>query len=152
MTEHCCSSSPLQTDWLGTCPSDNTKGQPIQLITLKSLLVPEALTRLEPSSTYRFCPSLNCPIVYFSQQGKTFTTNDLKVAVFQKETDNSVPVCYCFGWSRQRIHEESKRLGNNFVMNEITTHVKAKRCGCEVNNPQGSCCLANVRHVIEQVI
>lgn len=30
-------------------------------------------------------------------------------------------------------------------------HIKADRCGCEVNNPQGSCCLGNVSAFIKQV-
>jgi len=32
------------------------------------------------------------------------------------------------------------------------TRCKSKRCGCEVNNPQGNCCLGNVSLVVEQTI
>jgi hypothetical protein len=136
--------------WQRLCPQDGTKEKPVQLITLKSLLLPVALEQLNPATAYGFCSSPNCSVVYFSEQGQTFTTADLKVSVFQKDMNEDVSACYCFGWSRQRIREEIQRLGESSAIASITAHVKAKRCGCEVNNPQGSCCLGNVRAVIEQ--
>ncbi len=30
----------------------------------------------------------------------TFAAGDLKVPVFQKDSDMDVPVCYCFDWTR----------------------------------------------------
>jgi hypothetical protein len=155
MTKCCCPSSSNQeseSHWQRLCPQDSTKGKPVQLITLKSLLVPVALEQLNPASAYTFCSSPNCPIVYFSEQGQTFTTADLKVPVFQKNVDENVFACYCFGWSRQRIREELNQSGKSNVVDRIMTHVKAKRCGCEVNNPQGSCCLENVRSVVKQTV
>jgi hypothetical protein len=155
MTKSCFPSSSNQeseSHWQRLCPQDGTKGKPVQLITLKSLLVPVALEQLNPASAYTFCSSPNCPIVYFSEQGQTFTTADLKVPVFQKNVDENVFACYCFGWSRQRIREELNQSGKSNVVDRIMTHVKAKRCGCEVNNPQGSCCLENVRSVVKQTV
>jgi hypothetical protein len=155
MTECCCpalSTEDNTSHWQSVCPDDGTKGNPVKLISLKSLLTPTALEQLEAASAYRFCSSPNCPVVYFSEQGQTFTTADLKVPIFQKDVDKDVSVCYCFGWSRQRIREEVKQSGKNSVIDIITAHIKAKRCGCEVNNPQGSCCLSNVRLTIEQAI
>ncbi|PMB53032.1 (2Fe-2S)-binding protein [Fischerella thermalis CCMEE 5201] len=155
MTECCCpplSNQKSGSRWQRLCPQDGTKGKPVQLITLKSLLVPVALEQLNPATAYGFCPSPNCPVVYFSEQGQTFTTADLKVSVFQKNVDEDVSVCYCFGWSRQRIREELNQSGESNAVDMITTHIKAKRCGCEVNNPQGSCCLGNVRSVVKQTV
>ncbi|MBW4555753.1 MAG: (2Fe-2S)-binding protein [Trichormus sp. ATA11-4-KO1] len=158
MTECCCpSSSPKDSEsrWQRLCPQDGTKGKIVQLITLKSLLVPSALEQLDSASAYGFCASPNCPVVYFSEQGQTFTTDDLKVPVFQKDFNEDISVCYCFGWSRQRIREEFSQFSQSVeskVIDIITTHIKAKRCGCEVNNPQGACCLGNVRLVTEQIV
>lgn len=155
MTECCCSSSSnkeSESRWQRLCPQDGTKGKPVQLITLKSLLVPVALEQLNPVTAYGFCPSSNCPVVYFSEQGQTFTTADMKASVFQKNVNDDVSVCYCFGWSRQRIREELNQSGESNAVDMITTHIKAKRCGCEVNNPQGSCCLENVRSVVKQTV
>jgi len=134
------------------CPHDQTKGKPVKLITLKSLLLPTALELLEPEQAYSFCPTLNCPVVYFSENGQTFTKADLKVPVFQKNSSEDVPVCYCFDWSIQRIRDEIKQHESSSAIASITAHIKAGRCGCEVNNPQGSCCLSNVRQVVQQIV
>lgn len=133
------------------CPNNGTKGNPVELVTLKSLLIGAALEKLDPQSTYTFCPSSDCSVVYFSNTGQTFTTVDLNVPVFQKNFDEQIPACYCFDWSRQRIREEIEQTGTSTVVASITTHIKAKRCGCEVNNPQGACCLANVRDTVQQI-
>jgi len=81
-----------------------------------------------------------------------FTYQPLAVSVFQKNVNEDVPVCYCFGWSRQGIREELNQSGESNAVDMITTHIKAKRCGCEVNNPQGSCCLENVTSVVKQTV
>jgi hypothetical protein len=134
------------------CPCNGSKGKPIKLITLKSLLQPMALEQLDPQQAYFFCAHAECPIVYFSEVGQKFTTDDVKVSVFQKEQRDAIPVCYCFGWSRQRIRDEIQQRGESRAIASITAHIKAKRCGCEVNNPQGLCCLENVRSVIQEVM
>lgn len=134
-----------------TCPQDGSTGRAVQLITLKSLLQPSALERLNPKATYTFCSSLDCPVVYFSTVGQEFTTSDLKVPVFQKDLGRDVPVCYCFGWSRQRI-EDAVRNHNSQPLSEIKAQVNAQRCGCEVNNPQGHCCLSNIQGFLETIL
>ena len=149
---NCCCPTP-QTDTSSDkliCPGDGTQGKPVQLITLKSLLEPTALEQLNPQESYFFCASAECPIVYFSPAGQEFTTSDVKVAVFPKDQTETVPICYCFGWSRQRIRQEIEQYGKSSAIASITSHIQAKRCGCQVNNPQGFCCLANVRLAVEQ--
>ncbi|MBE7384606.1 MAG: hypothetical protein F6J95_024725 [Leptolyngbya sp. SIO1E4] len=77
MNPCCCPpASPNETSF--TCPGENNRGKLVQLMTLKSLLTPPALERLEPQGDYRFCDAPNCPVVYFSNQGNTFTAEDLK--------------------------------------------------------------------------
>lgn len=127
------------------CPHDRSPGKPVKVLTLKSLLIPPALERLNPQADYQFCASARCPIVYFSPEGDQFTTDDLKVPVFQKDPSQEVPVCYCFGWTRQRIQQHLGQEEQTAAIATITAHIQAGRCGCEVNNPQGSCCLKNVR-------
>lgn len=131
------------------CPVSQTKGRPVELITLKALLKPPALERLDPQKTYRFCPTDTCEVVYFTPEGDTFTKSDLKVPVFQKDPGADVPACYCFGWTRKRIGDEIASTGNSTAEASITQNIKAGRCGCEVNNPQGSCCLGNVNQVVK---
>ncbi|RMF25879.1 MAG: (2Fe-2S)-binding protein [Cyanobacteria bacterium J083] len=147
MTETCCCTPASQTPVDPCCPVNGEKGKGVQLITLKSLLKPSALEELEPNTDYFFCGTPDCQVVYFNSEGQIFTTDQIKVPVFQKDEGLDVPVCYCFGWTRERIQQEITQTGRSSAEISIRNHVRAKRCGCEVNNPQGSCCLANVRQV-----
>lgn len=151
MSQDRCSPA-LDKEMLSRCPQNDNRGKPVQLITLKSLLKPSALERLEPASEYRFCETAECSVVYFSTIGDTFTIQDLKVPIFQKDNSADAPVCYCFGWSRQRLQNELALTGIGTAIESITAHIQAKRCGCEVNNPQGSCCLGNVRRAIKSAM
>jgi len=83
----CCTETPNQTQSKTEkfCPENNSKGKPVQVITLKSLLKPEALKQLNPEANYRFCSSSDCSVVYYSEQGQTFDIEDLKVLVFSKK-------------------------------------------------------------------
>ncbi|MBF2035060.1 MAG: hypothetical protein IGR92_06135 [Leptolyngbyaceae cyanobacterium T60_A2020_046] len=81
------------------------------------------------------------------QATSTFTTEALKVPVFQKDPGEDVLVCYCFGWTRRRIQSLDEPCS---VIEQITPHLQAGRCGCEVNNPQGRWCLQNVRSVCQE--
>lgn len=138
--------------WQPLCPRSGEQGIPVQLITLKSLLCPRALAQLNADSSYAFCQDPICPVVYFSEQGQSFGVDDLKVPVFQKESGEDVPVCYCFAWTRRRIRQELQGSTTpQAILAEIAAHIKARRCGCQVNNPQGFCCLENVRQVILEV-
>ncbi len=152
LTSHdCCSAIGLgDRHYPLRCPHSHHQGKPVKAITLKSLLLPTALEQLNPQTSYRFCESSTCPIVYFSVEGETFTTEDIKVPVFQKNEEDDVPVCYCFGWTRKRI-QEALSHSDRPVKGTIATHVKAGRCGCEVNNPQGTCCTRNISHYLESL-
>lgn len=133
------------------CPSCNHKGKRIHLITLKSLLLPNALVKLDAGTTYYFCSTPSCNAVYFNEDGLIFQQHDLKVPVFQKDKNLDTPVCYCFDWTRRKLNEAFDTDNDNKVINSISAHMKENRCGCEVNNPQGSCCLGNVKAYVKSL-
>ncbi|MCL4553889.1 MAG: (2Fe-2S)-binding protein [Actinobacteria bacterium] len=130
------------------CPRCGDPGDEVGIVTLKSLLLPGALERLEPGGSYRFCANATCETVYFNGAGDAFLTGDLKVPVFQKTQDADCPVCYCFGWTRARIGREIEEAGGSTAISSIAGHVKIGRCACDLNNPQGYCCLGNVKKVL----
>ncbi|EPZ44481.1 putative iron-sulfur cluster-binding metallochaperone [Alicyclobacillus acidoterrestris] len=130
------------------CPLCHQKGKRVQLITLKALLTPSALQSLDPQLSYAFCSNANCTVVYYCDQ-QTFDKDDVKVPVFQKDGAMGVPVCYCFGWTRERLMEAIRE--NQNPVQYISEQVQADRCGCEVNNPQGSCCLGNVTTFVRSI-
>lgn len=146
--DDCCSVPIKEISTLNQCPICQQKGKNVQLITLKALLKPSALESLNPKSPYAFCPNPSCEVIYFTET-QIYEKNNLKVLVFQKDDTLEVPVCYCFGWTRERL---IKAVQENIPPAEhIREQVQANRCGCEVNNPQGACCIGNVVSFIRSV-
>lgn len=131
----------------GACPVNGMKGKAVKTITLKALLTPKALATLEPREEHLFCSDPDCPVVYFSSL-LTYQAGDLKVPVFQKDSDADVPVCYCFDHTRHDLAQAAQQDTADHIPQSIRGHIKAGRCGCEVNNPQGSCCLGNITRTL----
>lgn len=139
----CCVPSSNIEEVRTYCPSCKRKGKSVQIITLKSLLRASALETIEPGNSYNYCAHPDCAVVYFSGiHSQTFAETDLKVPVYQKNPSMDVPVCYCFDWTRERLVQLAGT--DPKPTDQIKAHVQEGRCGCEVNNPQGTCCLANV--------
>ncbi|MFF2910917.1 (2Fe-2S)-binding protein [Paenibacillus sp. NPDC057934] len=146
--ESCCQTSTKKPTTPTQCPACHLKGKSIQMITLKALLQPTALETIHPESAYAFCTNPSCEVVYFSNE-QTFGKDMLKIPVFQKDEALDVPVCYCFGWTRERLITAVEE--NQHPIVHIREQVQANRCGCEVNNPQGACCLGNVTTFIRSL-
>ena len=120
------------------------------MITLKALLTPSALASLEPAQAHRFCPERTCEVVYFSPL-RRYRRAEVKVPVYQKDPAISVPVCSCFGQTRADLKEAHQQGRGQETVETIQQHIKAGRCGCEVNNPQGRCCLGNVTRALAEL-
>lgn len=146
--ESCCQMPVNESSIMTNCPVCHLKGKRVPLITLKSLLKPTSLETINHEECYAFCSNPSCEVVYFSHS-KTFSKDMLKVRVYQKDEGLDVPVCYCFNWTRERIIEAMQ--DNERPTDHIREQVQAGRCGCEVNNPQGSCCLGNVAAFMKTV-
>jgi hypothetical protein len=99
-----------------------------------------------PDTQYYFCDASDCDVVYFASdtEAPRFHREDLMVRVGAKETADPIPICYCFGFTRQDIWEEIRSTGKSTVAERITAEVGAGRCACEVKNPSGKCCLGDV--------
>ncbi|MBZ0188216.1 MAG: hypothetical protein K8F91_18345 [Candidatus Obscuribacterales bacterium] len=147
MSKDCC--KPKTTTESAICKKCSHKGRSVQRVTPESLLLTEAQTRLGENQYY-YCPSETCNVVYFSNEDDSyFQKSDLSVRVGQKEADDPVTVCYCFGHTQQSVCEEIRKTGKSTVEADITSKVKAGLCSCEKTNPQGSCCLGNVSKAVK---
>lgn len=125
------------------CPRSGHASLPVKLLTLKALLRPQALARLQPTADFRFCPDPACDVVYFSPQ-QSFQVPDLKVPVAHKDPGDQIPLCYCFGFTRAEVRRAGQEGRGDGLLDTIRGHIRAGRCGCEVNNPQGRCCLGMI--------
>ncbi len=134
------------------CPRCGAKGRVVDRATPAALLRSDAKARLV-DGPLRFCRSAACDVVYFDEaRVVTFAVSTLTVPVFQKSTDPQRPVCYCFDHSVRSIEDEVAAKGTSEVPESIAKKCKAGLDDCEHNNPQGSCCLGNVRQVVKAAV
>ena len=158
MSEQCCppeegaaTCEAPATPEKALCPSCRQAGKSIDAITLKAMLaVP--LTELR-AVEYRFCRTPGCPTVYYSADGQQqFGEDALREQVHQKHPSaDDVLVCYCFRHSPSTIRAELIETGHSGAVEGITAGIEADQCACDIRNPQGSCCLGNVRAVVRRV-
>jgi hypothetical protein len=120
-------------------------------LTLKALLA-LPLTQVVHSA-YRFCPDPNCPTVYYSADGEQlFTESHLRERVYQKHPDDDgLLICYCFQHTVGSIRNEIIETGSSRAVERITAGIQAGQCACDVRNPQGDCCLGNVRQLVKRI-
>jgi hypothetical protein len=131
------------------CPGCGGPGKAVGVATVRAQLA--ISLRSVTGEAYRFCPTPDCPVVYFTPDGsQQFTTEQLRELVFQKAPANPAAlVCYCFQHSLGAIQDADARTRAQIIA-DITAGVQAGQCACDMRNPQGSCCLGNVRGAIQQ--
>jgi hypothetical protein len=117
--------------------------------TVKAMLA--VSLRAISTADYRFCPTATCPVVYFTVDGtQTFTSDHVRERVYQKAPGAAdVFVCYCF---RHTVGEVQTAPDPATIVADITTGIQAGQCACDLRNPQGSCCLGNVRALGRQQV
>jgi hypothetical protein len=135
---------------MSACPICGKRGKPVQGQTVNALLS-ESLRAVQ-AVEYLFCKTRTCPVVYFSPDGEqTFTVEQVRERVYQKEPDGEdVFVCYCFRHTVGDIRSASPE-GRVAMIADINAGIAAGQCACDLRNPQGSCCLGNVRALVKRV-
>ena len=108
----CCCTGPDQSEGSVTCHVCGTSSKAVESLTVKALLTEAALARYEHAA-YRFCPDAACAIVYFAEGGPTFTTDDVRERVWQKEPPGRRTLCYCFGENEADITREIEQTGQS---------------------------------------
>jgi hypothetical protein len=116
----------------------------VDTVTVKSLV--RRLPFGMPQTQYYFCDAPGCEVLYFAghPDAPAFQRLDLSVRVGAKETEDPIPVCYCFGFSRMDIQNEIAETGRTTAADRIAAEVKAGNCVCEAKNPSGKCCLGDI--------
>ena len=136
---------PLETETsLARCQECKGQGRPVSRKTVLLMLKPHLLEQAM-IGTYSFCPSRDCPIVYFEERdSQRFTTGDLHIIVGVKATVDPIPLCYCFGFDESHLRDEMERKGVTNIPERIATLIREGFCACESRNPSGVCCLGEV--------
>lgn len=144
---NCCGPTRPST---GRCPETGTAGTLVERRTVQALLIAEALSRVSEGA-YRFCPAAGCDVVYFDDNGSQFTTQDLRVPVWQKHAFGARRICYCFAESEASIRAELESTGQCSAADRIRAHIADGRCACDIQNPRGVCCLGDVVGAVRRV-
>ena len=132
------------------CPESGTASRKIQRRTMEHLVKSDRIGGMADTQYY-YCADSDCPVVYFTgEEGRNFTTVDLKVKVFAKDSGGDVCVCYCYDWTRDRIKNELAETGRSTASSEISEKVRDSLCECDIKNPKGTCCLGDVNRVVRE--
>lgn len=145
----CCAPHECSSD-AEFCPVSGTKGVKVGIQTVKAMLTESGLARVT-ADPYRFCADSGCDIVYFAERGQSYSTSDVRAAVWQKEPEGARTVCYCFGENEAEIRTEISATGQSAAVDRVRHHIQAGRCACEVRNPRGVCCLGDVAAAVKRV-
>ncbi len=124
------------------CPRCGKIGRAVSLLTLKHQVKPAHLAAVE-AGLFAFCRSPDCPVVYFNATGIALLLDDVRQRPTVKTSTNP-QLCYCFGFDTEMARAEIRATGQCMVPGLIAAEMNADRCACEIRNPQGSCCFANV--------
>lgn len=132
------------------CPMNSQACKPVGRVTLEDLLKAEVKRSLT-TQPYYFCDAPDCDTVYVSALADHLITKDqLTVRVGIKETEDPIPLCYCFDFDRKSVWNDICSKGSTDIPKIITERVKAGECRCEITNPSGTCCLGNVYRAVKQ--
>ena len=135
---------------INSCPDCGKTGKPVQGQTVSGML--SISLRKIQDTQYLFCRTQTCPVVYFSADGEQiFTAEQIRERVYQKEPETGdVFICYCFRHTVGELRAASP--GDRIaIVDDINTGINAGQCACDLRNPQGSCCLGNVRGMIKRL-
>ncbi len=88
-------------------------------------------------------------MVYFNTTGTALLLDDVRQVPTAKKNNNP-QLCYCFGFDTEMARAEIRATGQCTVPSRIAAEMKAGRCACEIRNPQGSCCFANVTAAVKR--
>ena len=129
------------------CPRCGETGRAVSTVAIDNLVRAGRRASLA-NAPFMFCKTAGCEVVYFDAEGETVAAAEVRVAVFQKETGPQRPVCYCFEHTAADVLGATRPDGSNAIVDEIMEACGRGLDRCEETNPQGRCCLGNVRGLL----
>ena len=135
------------------CPECGAEARQISTETIRNMVEPFGNQDVEDDIQYRICKTQDCPVVYFADElDQQFEINVIRERPnFKLEADaEPYPLCYCFGYNKEHIHEDIATQGETNIADWITERVQAEECACRWKSPLGGCCIGNVREAIQE--
>jgi hypothetical protein len=122
-------------------------GKPVPRGTVARFVDADSLNRLGEGEP-RFCPHPRCPVAYSAPLGEPIPKDRLSVRVGLKEQEGPRPICYCFGHTRESLAAEWAEKHSVSAVMDVMAKSRAGECRCEELNPQGVCCLPELRKTV----
>ncbi len=149
----CCSGESCEVAKPGArdeaaCPRCGAVGKVVGDETIRAILKPGHTERLLAVER-RFCKTPHCAVLYYGADGRLVEKDAASVRVGVKETEDPVPLCYCFEFTRAQVRREVAETGDSTIPDRIDAEIRAGRCSCERKNPSGTCCLGEVRKAVK---
>lgn len=135
------------------CPICNATGKHVDTQTVKGVLS-ATLEILKPGNPYYYCKTLDCETVYFHEDGSQVISEEgLRVPVYHKHANApSTKICYCFEILIQDLEEDIAAFEGKKSVGRINAGITAGQCACDIRNPEGVCCLGNVKRHIKTAL
>jgi hypothetical protein len=141
----CCDGDPDPSSLVTDCPASGARGRRAKDVTVGARVNAWFVRR---DAAWRLCATPGCEVAWFGEQsGQRIPRVACRVRIGQKETVEDRPVCYCFGYSAADVRAGLGADGGNAVADAITGRCRRGEDRCERTNPQGACCLGNVRAI-----
>jgi len=144
---NCCTPQPKGK---ALCPECGENAKIVLGKTVEHLLTGKARSDLYDFDGFHYCKTPSCRVVYFRKE-TILTQKDISVTVGLKEDAEPATVCYCFGWTKEKIKNELQRNGRTIALDDIKAKMKDPGCSCEILNPSGGCCLGDVGKAIKTI-
>lgn len=119
------------------CSGCGTTGHAVPLNLVRHHVLDPWRGRLE-GREYGFCETPGCDVVFFTVDGDTIGTRDVRRAPAYKTGRDGDLLCFCFDVSG---HDA---LGDPDPAPYVRERVRRGECACEVLNPSGACCLGSI--------
>ena len=134
------------------CPLSFSKGQRLLRKTLASHVQPKYWTLINEHGFF-FCPTRDCPVIYFHNEKKLFFgLDDVRTVVMHKmeiNTENR-PVCYCKNVLEKTILDELlvEKCCDSIIDIQNFTQANTGK-DCAITNPTGRCCGKQIKEILE---
>ena len=146
-SHNCCTPQPKGKV---ECPSCHQKAKGILGKTFDALVKEETKAKFDCFDGFYYCKTPSCKTVYF-RDATILTQEAMKVVVGLKEGASPATMCYCFGWSKEKIKAELEATGETRALADIKAKMENPGCSCEILNPSGGCCLGDVTKAIKEI-
>ena len=143
----CCTPQPKGKK---ECPYCHNKAKGVIEKTLNALVKDETKASLKSLEGFFYCKTPSCDVIYFRDDTLLYQ-KDLKVIVGIKTGAKPANLCYCFGWTKEKIEDEIKKYGKTKALDDIKGKMKDIGCSCEIKNPSGNCCLRDIQKAINEI-